>query len=202
MKFQGKETALLLVETLNEFMHPGGAFHEKILEVARQNGCIANLVELPRRLRGRLTIAYAPIGFSSAHPELKGRCGVLAGVVEANALVRDSFGAHFFSELAPEPTDLVLDDRRGISAFHGSNLDALLRGRGIRRIAIGGFLTNVCVESTVRSAYDHGYEIVFLRDATACFSMEEQTFCETRIMPYFARVMTTDEFIDDVTGST
>jgi nicotinamidase-related amidase len=115
-------------------------------------------------------------------------------------LARGSFGAQFFAELAPQSCDLVISDRRGISAFHGSDLDEQLRKHGVRRLAIGGFLTNVCVESTIRAAYDLGYEVTLVRDATACLSLEEQAFFENRIMPYFGRVVTTDEFIAEITG--
>jgi nicotinamidase-related amidase len=93
---------------------------------------------------------------------------------------------------------LILQGRRGIAAFHESGLHEMLQERGVRRIAIGGFLTNVCVESTVRSAYDYGYDITVIRDATACNSLEEQHFCETKILPYFGRVVTTEEFLAEV----
>jgi len=189
------DTALLLVETQNEFMHPGGAFHQGVLPVAQKNGCLANLVELARRARDRVLLVYAPISFSPDMKELAGRGGVFAGVKAAGALVQGSFGARFFAEMQPQPSDVVLEGRRGISAFHQSALDDILRQRGVRRLAIGGFLTNVCVESTVRSAYDFGYGVTVIRDATACNSMEEQEFCETRILPYFARVIDAREFL-------
>jgi len=192
------DTALLLVESLNEFMHPAGLFYEGILAVARKNGCLTNLPELARRARGHILVVYAPIGFTPGHPELKDRTGVLARVKARNALVRGSFGARFFGEMEPEPSDIVLTDRRGISAFHGSDLDRLLRERAVRRIAVGGFLTNVCVESSVRSAYDFGYEVTVIRDATACLSNEEQVFCETRILPNFARVIGAGEFLAEI----
>jgi len=198
MAEQLSETALLLVETQNEFMHPGGMFHEGILAVARQNGCLTNLVELARRARGRVLLVYAPIEFSPGHSELADRCGILAGVKATGALARGSFGARFFSELEPEPSDLIVSDRRGISAFHQTDLDRLLRQRGVRRLAVGGFLTNVCVESTVRSAYDYGYDIIVIRDATACNSVEEQLFCETKILPYFARLASANEFLMEI----
>jgi nicotinamidase-related amidase len=191
-------TALLFVETQNEFMHPAGVFHEPILPVARRNGCFGNLVELARRARGQILLAYAPISFAPGHPELAGRCGVLVGVKTRGALERGSFGARIFSDMQPEPSDLAVEARPGISAFHESGLDARLRERGVRRLAVAGFLTNVCVESTVRSAYDYGYEVLVVHDATACNSIEEQTFCETRILPYFADVISTRDFLTEV----
>jgi len=192
------ETALLLIETQNEFMHPGGKFHDAILAVARRNGCFANLVELARRARGHILLVYVPISFRPGHPELAGRTGILATVKKLGAFVEGGFGVRFFSELEPQPCDLVLREREGICPFHNSKLDQLLRERGVRRLGIAGFLTNVCVESTVRAAYDFNYEITVIRDATACQSMEEQTFCETRILPHFARVMGANDFLAEI----
>jgi len=191
-------TALLLVETQNEFMHPGGKFHEGILAVARQNGCLSNLAELARRSRGHIPLVYAPISFSPGYPELVGRLGVLERVKSAGAFLEGAFGARFFSEMEPQPCDLVLRDRKGISPFHQTDLDRLLRERGIGKLAIGGFMTNLCVESAVRSAYDFGYEVIVVRDATACLSLEEQTFCETRILLHFARVTSTNDFLAEI----
>jgi nicotinamidase-related amidase len=191
-------TALLFVETQNEFMHPAGAFHEPILPVTRRNGCFGNLLELARRARGQILLAYAPISFAPGHPELAGRCGILAGVKSSGALERGGFGVRIFSDMQPEPCDLVLETRPGISAFHENGLDATLRERGVRRLAVAGFLTNICVESTVRSAYDYGYEVLVVHDATACNSVEEQTFCETRILPNFAQVISTRDFLTEV----
>ena len=48
--------------------------------------------------------------------------------------------------LAPEPQDIVIEGKRGLDAFASTNLDFILRARGITTIALGGFLTNCCVE--------------------------------------------------------
>jgi len=195
------ETALLFVETQNEFMHPAGVFFDGIQPVARSNGCLSNLVELARRARGKILLVYAPISFSPDYAELEGRKGILAQVKALKAFAEGGFGARFFEEMQPEPGDLVIGGRRGISAFHRSDLDEILRRRGIRRLAVSGFLTNLCVESTVRSAYDFGYDVVVIKDATAANSLEEQEFCETRILPNFADLLTTAEFLEQVAES-
>ncbi|NJM08671.1 isochorismatase family protein [Candidatus Gracilibacteria bacterium] len=56
---------------------------------------------------------------------------------------------------------------------HRSGL-IILRQRGIANVALGGFLTNCCVESTKRTAYELGYTVVTLTDCTATTSEEEQ----------------------------
>jgi ureidoacrylate peracid hydrolase len=68
-------------------------------------------------------------------------------------------------ELAPEPDDLVIVKSR-YSGFHGTNLDSVLRSRGIRNLLMVGIASNVCVESTLRDAYFNEYWPVLIADAT------------------------------------
>lgn len=66
--------------------------------------------------------------------------------------------------LAPRPTDYVLDKTR-YSAFHRSELDALLRRLGIRKLVVSGVLTDVCVLATVLDAFALGYQVALIADA-------------------------------------
>ena len=52
---------------------------------------------------------------------------------------------------------MVVEGKRGLDTFATTNLDFILRARGITTIALGGFLTNCCVESTMRTGYEKGY---------------------------------------------
>lgn len=68
-------------------------------------------------------------------------------------------------ELTPEPNDVVIVKSR-YSGFHGTNLDSVLRTRGIRNLLMLGIASNVCVESTLRDAYFNEYWPVLIADAT------------------------------------
>jgi nicotinamidase-related amidase len=79
------------------------------------------------------------------------------------------------SQLVPdagvEATDIVVTKRQW-GAFHATELDQLLRRRGIKTIILGGVATNYGVESTARAAFDIGYELVFAEDAMSSMSAE------------------------------
>jgi ureidoacrylate peracid hydrolase len=68
-------------------------------------------------------------------------------------------------ELAPQPADIVIVKSR-YSGFHGTSLDSVLRGSGIRNLLFVGIASNVCVESTIRDAYFNEYWPVMIADAT------------------------------------
>jgi ureidoacrylate peracid hydrolase len=67
--------------------------------------------------------------------------------------------------LSPEPGDLVVPKTR-YSGFFNTNVDSLLRARGIRTVVFVGVATNVCVESSLRDAFHLEYFGVVLKDAT------------------------------------
>ncbi len=95
-----------------------------------------------------------------------------------------------FAELVDglaEPGDLHVVKRQW-GAFYGTDLDLLLRRRGVETIALGGVATNMGVESTARAAWEHGYALVVLEDLCASMSVELHEFATTKIFPRIARV--------------
>ena len=101
------------------------------------------------------------------------------------------------SELVPESgyqdqSDLLITKRQW-GAFYGTELDQQLRRRGIKTIAIGGIATNFGVESTARAAFDQGYEIVFVEDASTSISAAAHAFSMDNIFPYIGRVRRSKE---------
>ena len=80
-------------------------------------------------------------------------------------------GAEFVAPLAPQPGEPVIRKHR-YSAFKGTNLDTVLRARGIRSVVPTGVSTNVCVESTLRDAFETGHYTALPRDACASWDAD------------------------------
>jgi nicotinamidase-related amidase len=74
-------------------------------------------------------------------------------------------------------------------------LDLQLRRRGINCIVLGGIATNFGVESTARSAAEHGYELVISEDLCSSSSADMHAFSFTHILPRLARVTQSDAII-------
>ncbi len=72
--------------------------------------------------------------------------------------------------LAPEEPDIVIEGKRGLDAFASTNLDFILRARGITTLALGGFLINCPVGSTMRTCYEKGYDVIALTECTTTVS--------------------------------
>src|SRR5579859_6595897 len=175
MPFDPSTTALLLIEYQNDFTTEGGALHNGVKAVMESTGMLAKTQQAAAKARAAgVTVMYAPITFAKGYGEITAHpYGILKGVVDGEAFVRGSWGAAIVDSLAPQAGDIVIEGKRGLDTFASTNLDFILRSKGIKTIVLGGFLTNCCVESTMRTGYENGYEVITLSDCVAATSAEE-----------------------------
>jgi len=190
-------TAVVLIEYQNEYTSDGGALHGAVAEVMEKTNMLANTREVVDAARAAgATIMHAPITFAAGYNELsKHPYGILKGVVDGSAFVKDSWGAAIVDSLAPQAGDIVIEGKRGLDTFASTNLDFILRSKGITTIVLGGFLTNCCVESTMRSGYENGYQVITLTDCTAATSVPEHENAISYDYPMFSKPMTASEVV-------
>ncbi|MDR1188129.1 MAG: cysteine hydrolase [Bifidobacteriaceae bacterium] len=195
-------TALVLIEFQNDFTSPGGTLHDAVAPVMAQTDMLANAVETAAAVRAAgATVVHSPIQFAAGYGELAPNpYGILAGVVGSTSFVKGSWGAQIVDQLSPRDGDIVLEGKRGLDAFGSTNIDFILRSKGVRTVALAGFLTNCCVESTMRSAYERGFEVITLTDTVAGTSAEEHDNAIKFDYPMFSKPMTHAEFIAALEG--
>jgi ureidoacrylate peracid hydrolase len=195
-----KSTAVVLIEYQNDFTTEGGTLHQAVKPVMDKTNMLANTVDTVKKARELgATIVYAPISFTDDYHELSPTpYGILKGVVDSKSFRQGTWGAQIVDVLKPEAGDIVIEGKRGLDGFATTNLDFILRGRGISTIALGGFLTNCCVESTMRTGYEKGYDVITLKDCTATVSEEEQQAAVEKNYPMFSKPMTHDEFLSSL----
>lgn len=105
--------------------------------------------------------------------------------------------ADFADELTVSADDFVVN-KRGFSAFFGTDLDLQLRRRGIDTIVLGGVSTHAGVDTTARDAYQLGYDQYFLTDMMFAQTEELHNFPIEHLFPIMGHTMTTEEFLKDV----
>ena len=198
-----RTTALVLIEFQNDFTSEGGSLHAAVSDVMQATHTVENARKaLDAARTAGLTVVHSPISFQPGYFEITAHpYGILKGVVDSNSFVKGTWGCEFVNDLAPENGEIILEGKRGLDAFGSTNLDFILRSKGIQTVVLAGFLTNCCVESTMRSAYEKGFEVYTLTDAVAATSLPEHENAISYDYPMFSKPLTTDDFVALLAGA-
>jgi nicotinamidase-related amidase len=196
-------TALVLIEFQNDFLSEGGAMHSGVQKVVESSNMLAHTLKVVEESRAAgATIMFLPITFADGFGELGSEpYGLLKEVIRANGFRKGTWGAEIIDALPLHPGDILVEGKRGFDGFATTNLDFILRSRGITAIAIAGLLTNCCVESTARTGYEKGYSVVTLTDCTATTGEEEQRLAVEKNFWMFSRPLTHIDFLSELQSS-
>lgn len=168
----------------------------------KETNMMENSVNVVKEARkAGVKVIHVPIGFAKGHNEINGQYGILNGVKEGGAFETGTWGAEICQQMAPEDGDIVVGGKTGLCGFASTNLDMVLRQNGITDIALCGFLTNCCVESTMRSAYELGYNVKTLTDCMAATSGDAQKAAIEHNFGMFSVPTTSKDWIADLTKS-
>lgn len=165
-------TALVLIDLINDLVHPDGAMATCAAEVERRRVLAsANLSLEGARSLGWNTI-LVKVGFRAGYPELPAHAPILGRARELGALRLGQWGTEFHADLAVEPTDLVLVKHR-LSPFCGTALATLLRAGGIGRLVLGGVSTAWALQAAAREGHDRDFHVVLVEDVCAAATAQE-----------------------------
>lgn len=162
-------TAILVVDMLNDFVHPEGRSAQRGNDVER----IASIVPAIRHMVDSARPLGASVVWVRQQNLPDGRSDSPAWLAyklrngrDPLSTVAGTWGQQLLDEFDPHPEDLVVDKARP-SAFTHSPLDGLLRANSIDGVVIVGCVTEGCVEATVRDAAYHDYAVCVAEDAVA-----------------------------------
>ncbi|GIW07373.1 MAG: hypothetical protein KatS3mg060_2178 [Dehalococcoidia bacterium] len=187
--------AFLALHLQNDIVHPAGAFGAERAAIRPTLDALLDATARAlnaARARG-LLVVHGAVAYRPGYPDLNRRAPLFAAIAARGALVEGSWGAAFHERTAPRPGEVVVAGR-GMSAFGGTDLDALLRLHRIETLVLAGFATNGVVESTAREAVDRGYGVVVLEDCCAAAS-DELHRNALRLLGALGDVVTSDTLV-------
>lgn len=197
ININSQETAVVLIEYQNEFTTPGGALYDAVKDCMMATGTLSNSRRVMDSARAMgATIIHVPIAFEQGHREIsKNSYGILSGIKEGELFKAGEWGAEICDLMKPEDGDIICKGKNGLCGFQSTNLDFILRQNNIKNILLSGFLTNCCVESTMRSAYEKGYKVYTLKDCCAATSIDGQNAAFEHTFGMFSIPIISDEAI-------
>jgi nicotinamidase-related amidase len=187
---------LLLVDPYNDFLSEGGKLWPLVAEVAEAVGLHRNLAAITATFRssGRSLFVVPhhraePDDFAGwDHPS-----PYQVDSARAQVFARGSWGGDWHPDFAPQPGDVIVKEHWGSSGFANTDLDFLLKQKGVSHLVLVGLVANTCIESTARFAVELGYHVTLVRDATAAFSREAMHAAHEINAPTFAHALVTTE---------
>lgn len=141
-----------------------------------------------------IPVIYVVIALRPGFPEVGTRNKPLAAIARAGLFVEGAPGTEIHPDVAPLPGDVVVTKRRA-SAFSGSDLDVVLRARGIDDLVLAGIATSAVVLSTVCQANDLDFGLTVLADACLDTDPEVHRVLVERLFPQWADVVTVDDWV-------
>lgn len=192
----GETTALIFNDMINANLRSGNSQRDRLIA---ESGLIANAVSMVTAARQReIPIIWIRVERRADRKDVvdtRTDISLASGQQPRPPVVRGTDGAANIDELPVSPfDDIILKPR--FDPFIGTGLDLLLRARRIKTILLGGYSTNIGVESCARTAHDLGYDVVLLSDC--CFNVERELheWALVHSMPNFARVMPSQRALD------
>ena len=168
-------TALLIVDMQNDYCAPGGAGDRNGRDLSMAQAIVPNVRALIEGARSasipvlftKYTVGPGTAGL--AGPEILRRGIIFAGV---DSTIKGTWGHDLIDGLPFNPEQDIVIEKRRLNSFVGTDLDLILRARGVKTLVLAGVVTQGCVESTVRDAVGHDYYVAVAEDCCASTDAE------------------------------
>lgn len=194
-KVAPEHTAVLVIDVQNDFCHSEGVQGKRGLDTSQAQEMVPRLLKfLSEARKHRLFLIFirtlhtewsaSPV---SMEPQMKFPEHLRLLCVEG------TWGAEFY-QVSPQESECVVTKYR-YSAFEGTELELILRSRGIKTLIVTGVATPVCVESTARYGYMKEFYVVLATDCSAARSPQEHSSAISNITKYFGTVATSHEIV-------
>jgi nicotinamidase-related amidase len=193
-------TALLVIDVQGEYFDPVGPAY-----VPAGTDALPQIIELIAAFRAReLPVVFVQHLHRGDGSDL-GRMADFASPDDPDSFIEGTPRVALLDELGVTDHDIVVRKCR-YNSFHGTDLESILRTRGVRAVVITGLMTSFCCESTARDAHARDYEVLFVPDANAGPDLQhvdgtslphDQVLRNTTaaLAAGFAEIVTTDELV-------
>lgn len=193
LKINPGRTALLLLHWQNDMASPSGKLAKNMperLAAARTLDCTQAILKASRSKK--ISVIYVNASHRPGYPEISSQKSSI--IVKTGGLLRGSWGAEVIDQLKPLVSDIIIFNYSP-NAFSYTELDLVLRSKGITDLVLSGLATNWIVETTARDAAIRGYNIYTLSDCCQSFTDEMHNWSLTNILSVIGSVIDSKTYI-------
>jgi len=193
--------ALCIIDMQNDFCHVDGFLNQENIKRGRQGVDVQACLNIATTLQDVLQVVrpqgmpvvwvrslYDYKYLKPAHIRQRKKEGLS---------LEGTWGADYFM-LEPAPGELIVN-KHTFSGFHGTDMHALLAQAGITGLLLAGVATNVCVESTLRDAFFHGYDVKLLEDCVCSSNAAGHAGTLATVRHNFGQVLTSRQWLEAAT---
>lgn len=201
-KVSPSHTALIVVDIQNDFCASEGAFDREGMDLSMIQTMLPKLLHFIQKAREvKSTIIYIQSTYyvennwylSDVFLEQHKRAGH-GKHINYPVCEKGSWGADFYGGVKPVSGEIVVNKHR-YCAFIDTDLDLILRNKGIRTLIMSGVTTDVCVEMTAKVGFLKDYYIIFLKDCTATYSEEWHNNTLKNIARFYGEVADSSDVV-------
>jgi nicotinamidase-related amidase len=168
-----KPSMLLVMDMLNDLVHPDGAGAKTYVPLMANRNVIARTrAAIDKARAAGVLVGYVRVGFAPDYRDCPPNSPIFSRARDNGLFKLGTWGTEVHPDLKPEPGDFDFVKHR-VSPFYGTALEPALRARGIGRLFLSGVSTNGVVHSGAREAHDRDYEVIILEDCCAGATTDE-----------------------------
>jgi ureidoacrylate peracid hydrolase len=190
----------LVVDVQNDFCSPEGSAGKRGEDVTAAQEMVPRLARLiDEARRAALPVVYV----RTTHSEWTDTPSWLFRKSQQKTLDtcrEGTWGAEFYDGIAPLPEERVVIKHR-YSSFINTDLNTVLRARGVESVLVTGVATNVCVETTARDAYMFDYYVTLVEDCSAAYTRAAHEGTVENIRNHFGLVASSQEIVETWRGA-
>jgi ureidoacrylate peracid hydrolase len=191
--------ALIVIDVQNGFVRKGGSYDLLGMDTSQYERVIPKIQELVTRCRNAgIPVFYTQAVRESSGIDLLTRTHKIVPkaredrIMKKPICVRGTWDAEIVDDIKPLSEDHIVIKRRD-SAFHDTEIEVWLRSLGVDTLIFCGIDTSICVEASLREAFNIGYDVVLISDATASSNHKHYESTLENVRGYYGLVMDLEE---------
>lgn len=198
----GRKPALLISECQRGVIERGMTDFPGLADQVEERGIVPRIAALAQQFRAKgHPVIHLHVAHRPDYADLPKTSLIVARSIKNQRMRLGTAEADAVAALAPQASDILHSRTFSLLAFNGTDLDAMLRHRGIQTLVLAGVSTNIAINGLAVCGSDLGYQVVVAEDCTAGASAETHRFMVSNALPLYSTVTDSSTIMAQIKGA-